>query len=263
MESIENLTVLVVEPSLTQYKIIDSHLRSLGVSMVERIKDGQSALAGMRQSHPDLVISAMYLPDMTGTDLVYAMRDDPVLAEIAFILISSETKVRYLEPIRQAGALAILPKPFATANLKKALFTTLDFLFPDEAFSAQYMPEEMRVLIVDDSVTSRHYIRKVLSNLGIQHFAEAENGKLAIELMQTQYFDIIVTDYNMPEMDGDEFVRYVRNESSQASVPILMVTSVSDSNRLASVQQAGISAICDKPFDPQSVKDILAKILSS
>lgn len=263
MESIENLTVLVVEPSLTQYKIIDSHLRSLGVRMVERVINGQSALANMRTSHPDLVVSALYLPDMTGTELVYAMHADLALAEIAFILISSETKVRYLAPIRQAGAIAILPKPFASGALKKALLTTLDFLFPDEEFSAQYMPEEMRVLIVDDSPTSRHYIRKVFSNLGIQHFAEAENGRLAINLMQTQYFDIIVTDYNMPEMDGDEFIRYVRNESSQASVPILMVTSVSDSNRLASVQQAGVTAICDKPFDPQSVKGILAKILSS
>lgn len=263
METIDNLTVLVVEPSPTQYKIIDSHFRNLGVSIIEHATDGKSALTCMQKFRPDLVVSAMYLADMTGTELVHSMRANTNLADIAFILISSETNVRYLEPIRQAGAIAILTKPFSLGNLKKALYTTLDFLFPDEDFASQYMPEELRVLIVDDSATSRHYIQKVLSNFGVKHFTEANNGKHAIEVMQDKYFDLIITDYNMPEMDGDAFVKYIRNESSQASIPILMVTSVSNSNRLASIQQTDVSAICDKPFDPQTVKDLLAKILSS
>ena len=74
--------------------------------------------------------------------------------------------------------------------------------------------------------------------------------------------DLVVTDYNMPEMDGREFVEYVRSRSWQRSVPILMVTSETDQGRLAAVEEAGVSGICDKPFEPAVVRCLLARMLS-
>ena len=74
---------------------------------------------------------------------------------------------------------------------------------------------------------------------------------------------MIVTDYNMPEMDGREFTEFVRTRSGQSSVPILMVSSEQNRNRLAAVQNAGVSALCDKPFDPRLVRDLILKLLAS
>jgi two-component system chemotaxis response regulator CheY len=65
----------------------------------------------------------------------------------------------------------------------------------------------------------------------------------------------------MPEMDGKEFVEHVRHESHQPSVPILMVSSEQDASRLAVVQQAGVSAVCDKPFDTTTIKQLIENIL--
>jgi two-component system chemotaxis response regulator CheY len=73
--------------------------------------------------------------------------------------------------------------------------------------------------------------------------------------------DLIVTDYNMPEMDGREFVEYVRTRSWQQEVPILMVTSESSESRLAAVQEAGVSGICDKPFETALLQQLLAGML--
>ncbi len=73
--------------------------------------------------------------------------------------------------------------------------------------------------------------------------------------------DLVVTDYNMPEMDGRGLVDYIRTKSWQNSVPILMVTSESDEGRLAAIEEAGVSGICDKPFEPDIVKALLTKIL--
>jgi two-component system chemotaxis response regulator CheY len=84
----------------------------------------------------------------------------------------------------------------------------------------------------------------------------------AMELIADTFFDLIVTDYNMPRMNGKELVEHIRSGSSQASVPILMVTSEQNENRLAAVQQAGISAICDKPFEPDSVRRLVEQTLS-
>ena len=118
---IQDLTVILVEPSHMQQHIIGNFLKELGIHTVDTYESGREALDEIERTPPDLVISTLYLPDMTGTDLVHAMRENDSQLETAFILISSETRFRYLDPIRQAGAIAILPKPFDKDDLRIAL----------------------------------------------------------------------------------------------------------------------------------------------
>jgi len=259
--TISELLVMLVEPSATQGRIICESLEEAGVISPSWKKDGESALAAMPEERPDLIISAMHLPDMTGTDLVQAMREAPDLAEIPFMLVSSETNEHYLEPIRQAGAIALLPKPFAAEDLKRALYATLDYITPNTELLEDLDPATIKTLVVDDSATARNFISRVLRNIGIENITQAENGKEAIQAMQTDYFDLLVTDYNMPEMDGQELIKYVRENSTQGSIPIIMVTSETDESRLSAVRQSGVSAICDKPFETSSVLSLLQQVL--
>lgn len=258
-----DLSVALVEPSLTQQHIITNHLKTLGVINTICYRDTASALAGINDNVPDLMISAMHLADGTGTELAQALRKDPRTADLLFMLVSSETAYRYLEPLKQAGVVAILPKPFQASDLRKALNATLDYLLPEENQSNVEAVEEMNVLIVDDSLTARHHICRVLNNMGIAKVTQVINGREGIEQIMQKFFDLIVTDYNMPEIDGRQLTRYVREKSSQPSVPILMVTSILDETRLAQVQQAGVSAICDKPFEPSIIKSLVRKLLLS
>ena len=260
---ISDLLILLIEPSTTQRKLIFGFLSDMGIENVDMAESAEQAVEMMEKVVPDLVISAMHLPDMTGTDLLLKMRDDPELAHVPFMLISSETHYRYLEPIRQAGAIAILPKPFEIDQLRAALRNTLDFIDPQAIEFEDRNPEDIRVLLVDDSRLARNYIMRVLNSMGITSICQAENGVDAVKIMSGMEFDLIVTDYNMPEMDGKEFIQYVREESAQAGVPILMVTSVSDTSRLAMVEDVGVSAICDKPFEPSNIRNILASIISN
>ncbi len=260
--TISDLVILVVEPSAMQAKIIQHNLQDAQVHTVHIAHNGSEAQAIMDQGAPDLVVSALYLPDMTGTDLVLSMRNDPRLEQIPFMLISSETSFEQLDPVRQAGVVAILPKPFAFKDLKRALYNTLDFINPSNSEIHEIDFNEFHVLVVDDSAMARKHIRRVLSKMGITSFQEAVNGHEAIPLIENNFFDLIVTDYNMPEMDGEELTRYVREQSSQSSIPILMVTSENDDNRLAAVQQSGVSGICDKPFEPDTVRTYLQKIMA-
>ncbi len=259
--SIPGLLVMLVEPSQTQQRIVQQRLAELGIQDSIVMENGTDALAEMLRLQPDLVISALYLPDMTGTELVYAMREEPQLQDTAFMLVSSETRIRYLEPIRQAGAIAILPKPFTNEELKVAISATVDFLAPDVIHLENYDPESIKVLIVDDSALSRKHIRRVLSSMGLEQFTEAEDGVEAMALLRERYFDLVVTDYHMPNMDGKELVDQIRNSETQSSIPVLMVTSERDKSRLAAIQQAGVSAICDKPFEPGTLKRLIEQIL--
>jgi len=262
MSAFGRLRLLFVEPSALQARIIRKACDAIGVGQVDVIGTAHEALGAMARQRPDVVLSALYLPDGSGTGLVGAMRADPALAGLPFILVSSETRPQALDPIRQAGACGILPKPFAPKQLALAINATLDYLSPDYSFDNQFDLEVIRVLLVDDSANARRFMRRVLENLGIRHIIEAADGKDAVALMEETMVDLVVTDYNMPEMDGREFVEYVRSRSWQRSVPILMVTSETDQGRLAAVEEAGVSGICDKPFEPAVVRCLLARMLS-
>ena len=259
--ALQDLSVMVIEPSQTQFHVIQDYLKDFGVTNVVHYQDAGSALTAMKANSPDLVISAMHLPDMTGCDLIHEMRNSPSLNEIVFMLVSSETDYRYLEPVRQAGAVAILPKPFEPEHLAKALSATLDFIDPASIDISSRDIEDLKVLIVDDSPFARHYIRRTLEKMGIEFFVEAENGREAINCIKEHYFDLLVTDYNMPEMDGRELIQFIRGSTDQAAMPILMVTSESDVSQLAAIEQAGVSAMCDKPFDARSVRELIQRIV--
>ena len=92
-----------------QGKFIEAELKRLAISKAIYQDCGQGALANMRQDSPDLVLSAIYLSDMTGAELLSAMREDSRLEDVPFMLISSETKFSMLDPFRQAGVIAICP----------------------------------------------------------------------------------------------------------------------------------------------------------
>ena len=259
--SLAQLDVLLVEPSSTQHRIIDGYLSDMGATRVRHVESAQQALESMAGALPDVVISAMHLADMTGTELVQAMRAEERMRDVAFMLVSSETGIRYLEPLRQAGVIAILPKPFTEDQLRTSLLAALDFLEPEPLELANYAPDQLKVLIVDDSFTSRHIMRQMLEKMGIEQFVEAENGKQAIQMIEREFFDLIVTDYNMPEMDGEQLSQFIRNQSTQPSVPVLMVTSETDRARLAGVAQSGVSAVFDKPVTVDTLRNTIQRLL--
>ena len=257
-----DLAVLLVEPSKMQAKVILKELKEAGIHRFNIAIDGESALTSMITDTPDLVISSMYLPDMTASDLVLQMRDDEDLREVAFMLISSETGFDAIDPIRQAGVTAILPKPFESAQLKRGLFNTLNIINPNAVELEEYSAEDLRVLIVDDSKMARNHIKRVLKGLGIENITEADDGASAVPVLDAQFFDFVVTDYNMPQMDGKALLEHIRNKSNQRSIPVLMVTSEGNQGNLAAVEQAGVSGICDKPFELDTVREMVHKMMT-
>lgn len=257
-----DIDALVVDASRVQAAIVVRALEALGVVSVRVAGSGGEALEAMRQQLPTVVISSLYLPDMSGTDLVQTMRGDRDLEAVAFVLVSSETRREQLEGVRQSGVCGILPKPFELAQLRVALEATLELMTTHEETDTAFNGDQVRVLLVDDTPSARKFMRRVLESLGFTEIVEAGNGREAVALLSELMVDLIVTDYNMPEMDGRELIAFVRERSWQRSVPILMVTSESNSARLAAVHEAGVSGICDKPFAPETVRGLLQRMLA-
>ena len=263
MSSIQHndLSILLVEPSDTQSKIIINHLQRHDVTQITLAKSIKEAQEIINRHHYDLIASSMYFKEGTALDLLKYVKELPRNSYSAFMLVSSEYKREHIEVFKQSGVAAILPKPFTADHLYAALNSTVDLLSTDEMDLEYFDVHEIRVLLVDDSTLARNHIRRVLNNLGLLKITEAVNGKEAIEILNDNMFDLIVTDCNMPEVDGLELTRYVREQSQQSHIPILMVTSESKNTHLANIEKDGINALCDKPFEPQFVKQLLFKLL--
>lgn len=260
--SLSDLNVLMVEPSDTQRKIISSLLIKENVGEIDAVSTVAEAKSALKAHGSDVVVSAMYFEDGTGLDLLKSIKDNPETANIPFMLVSSENRVAKLDEFKQAGVAAILPKPFKPEYLSRALRASLDLINTEELDLELFDVKDVRVLLVDDSRLARNHIRRVLEGMGLEKVTEAENGAMALTFLKDNTFDLVVTDYNMPEMDGRELSEYIRFNPETAHIPIIMVTSeAADSLHMANIQQTGVNALCDKPFEASEVRRMLASLL--
>lgn len=115
----------------------------------------------------------------------------------------------------------------------------------------------MKFLIVDDSSTMRRIIKNTLKRVGYEDILEASNGREALEIFTEA--DIILTDWNMPEMDGLEFVKTVRKKNT--SIPILMVTTNAAKDDIVEALKNGVNNYIVKPFTPETLKEKVESVL--
>ncbi|BAU57681.1 response regulator [Halorhodospira halochloris] len=255
------LTALLIEPSDVQRRILTQSLQDAGLSRLESTNSLAHARELVEQRQPDLIISAMYLPDGTAEDFLLELRNNPDTHDQAFMLVSSVRDRQRLETLRQSGVNAILPKPFSAEDLDRAVRSSIDILSEEELELEYFDITALRILLVDDSRLARNYIRRVLESIGAEYFIEATNGNEAVKVLHETPIDLVVTDYNMPEMDGRELTNYIRENAAFVHLPILMISSTDDQASLSAVTQAGVDAICDKPFSPETARQTLCRLL--
>ena len=119
-----------------------------------------------------------------------------------------------------------------------------------------------RFLIVDDSSTMRRIIINTLNKLGFHDTAEAANGREGIERLAAASVDVIITDWNMPEMSGIEFLRQVRAEERTRDLPVLMVTTNAAKDDIVEALRAGVSNYVVKPFTTDTLKEKIDAVLA-
>jgi len=262
--SISDLHILLIEPSDTQSKIIKSLLLEEDVQTVDVVKTVNDAKAAIKAHGADLVVSTMYLSDGSGLDVLKFIKEDTSIASMPFMLVSSENSITKLDEFKQAGVAAILPKPFEPIHLSRGLNASLQLINTEELDLELFDVDDVRVLVVDDSRLARNHIRRVLEGMGLSKLMEAENGAHALTLLKDNEFDLVVTDYNMPEMDGRELSEFIRFNPATTHIPIIMVTSESPTSaHMANIQQTGVNALCDKPFESDEVRAMLARLLGA
>jgi two-component system, chemotaxis family, chemotaxis protein CheY len=120
--------------------------------------------------------------------------------------------------------------------------------------------KEMRILVVDDSKAMRNLVKTVLRKAGFHNLAEAEDGEEAWSLLTKQEFDLLMSDWNMPHMDGISLLRKVRESEELKVLPFLMVTAEGFKENVIEAVEAGVNGYIVKPFSPQAIEAKIEKI---
>ena len=121
------------------------------------------------------------------------------------------------------------------------------------------------ILIVDDSATVRAMIVKTLklTQLPLSEVHQATNGREALDVLEEKWIDLVLTDINMPEMDGIELVGRMAENGIMQNVPVVVVSTEGSQVRIAELKQQGIRGYLRKPFTPEDLKEMVENVLQN
>lgn len=121
-------------------------------------------------------------------------------------------------------------------------------------------PSKMKFLVVDDFSTMRRIVRNLLKELGYTVADEAEDGAIALQKLQSGGFDFVVSDWNMPNMDGLQLLQAIRADANLKHLPVLMITAEAKKENIIAAAQAGANGYIVKPFTAATLNEKLGKI---
>lgn len=122
------------------------------------------------------------------------------------------------------------------------------------------LDKNMKILIVDDFSTMRRIIKNLLRDLGFTNTQEADDGATALPMLQNGNFDFLITDWNMPGMQGIDLLKTVRADPNLSALPVLMVTAEAKREQIVEAAQSGVNGYIVKPFTAQTLEEKINKI---
>ncbi len=123
--------------------------------------------------------------------------------------------------------------------------------------------KNMKFLVVDDFSTMRRIVRNLLKDLGFVNVDEAEDGVIALQKLKTGGFEFVVSDWNMPNMDGLTLLKSIRADADLKTLPVLMVTAEAKKENIVAAAQAGANGYVVKPFTAATLDEKLNKIFQN
>ena len=122
------------------------------------------------------------------------------------------------------------------------------------------MDLNMKVLIVDDFATMRRILRNILKQIGFTNITEADDGSTALKELKKEKYDLILSDWNMPEMPGIDLLNAIRADDELKGIPFVMITAEAQKDNIVGAVKAGVSSYIVKPFTAETISDKLKKV---
>ncbi len=279
---LRGMTILIVDDNPTNLEILSKQLQSWGVQPVET-QDGTTALEELQAAYkagnfPGMVITDAHMPGMDGLELGRAVRSEERFQNIPLVLLTSIGQSGDVQRFAEAGFNAYLNKPVRKSDLFNTLATVLSNAhqpLDTRPIVTRNLARETKrrniktpglsghVLVAEDNQVNQQIARATLQKKGLT-VEIASNGVEVIEAVKNYFFDLVLMDVQMPEMDGFEATRAIREleaKSQKKKIPIIAMTAHAMKDDRERCIQAGMDDYISKPMKPDSLAELLKNYL--
>ena len=243
--------ILIVDDSSIVRRVVTRQLEKFG-ARVAQAKDGQQGLEQALSEGFDLIVSDVEMPFLDGFTLCQRLKENPKTRGVPVVILSTLETEKDIERGFNAGADAYVPK----SEAQSTLFETVEKVLKKSRFHRSHV-----VLVVDDSPTIRNLVAKALGEAGFQVIT-AENGKQAMERMADHRPDLILSDIDMPVMNGIELCRAIQSEPGLSAIPVVVMSAINDRAVMRRLIQLGAASFLVKPFNLEQVVITVERLLS-
>lgn len=251
MPFLKELRILIVDDSAVVRSVLSKELLRSGVE-VTQAENGRQALDIALCKEFDLIITDVEMPEMDGIDLCRKLKSNPRTLQIPIVILSSLDSEEDIRKGYKAGASTYISK----AQAKDTLIETIETVLQKTTFQKGRL-----ILVVDDSSTVRKLVEKGLKEVGFE-VVKAENGRVALDILKNVRPDLILSDIDMPEMNGEEFCQNVHADPALATIPFIVMSANNDRPIMRRMLQLGSDAYLVKPFNVDQLVITVEKLLS-
>ncbi len=246
-------TILLVDDSLVIHAYVEAALKPHGFHVLHA-HDGAEGLAVATQERPDLILSDVDMPVMNGFDMCRKVREQEAIRDTPILILSARGAGVDIDRGFDVGANDFLTKPVS----ENELISRLDMTLGMEGAASR--PRE-KVLVVEDSSLQRSVIARAIAQQGFEVIT-AEDGQQGLELALEHLPDLVITDSEMPVMNGRDLTRELKKREHLADIPVVMLTAADSPLSRLKGRHAGVSAYLTKPFVPDKVVVIAEKLIA-
>jgi hypothetical protein len=257
--------LLVVEDNTASRDLIIHHARRWGMEATGCASGPEAIKMVQAGAQFDIAVIDLLMPGMHGFDVALELRRFPATVDIPLILLRSSSADEADPRQKNLSSVSMMPKPWKPATLQREMIRVLDqrevsacIVAPTQLLNpnmADIAPVE--ILVVEDNPTNQQVVLMVLRALGYQPDI-AENGRTAIDKVSSHRYDLILLDLQMPDIDGFEVARHIREHLNYQPVIVAITAGASPEDRQRCLD-AGMDDYVLKPFKISLLKDVVLK----
>jgi two-component system, sensor histidine kinase and response regulator len=272
---LKDVSVLVVDDNATNRKILEETLVYWGMKPTV-MENGRAALAAMAKAykedkHFDLIITDCMMPEMDGFELAERISEDPCLTTSTIIMLTSAGERGDAARCLELGISAYLLKPIRQSELLFTISKVLKEPTPTAAqpslitrHSIRESKRRLHILLAEDNAVNQKLATRILERMG-HTVTVASNGKKVLECLEHEKFDLILMDVQMPEMDGFEATRAVRDleKATGEHIPIAAMTAYAMKGDKEKCLDVGMDDYIAKPINAQELFETIEHLLGT
>ncbi len=256
-ENLKNRNALIVEDNATTRIVLARYVNSLGFNTetTDSAEQGLASVARTTTANPyTLVLMDISLPGLDGLSALPKMKAFESTAKTCFIIISASGHEAEAERIAHMNGAHFIMKPVKQSTLYNTIMAAFGYRQPvNQPTADTYRMEvgafnDLKFLLVEDNLINQRVAIEILKETGV-HLDVAENGKQAVAAVQKNDYDMVLMDIQMPEMDGLEATRIIRDNPGLAALPIIAITAHTMAGDRQQCLRAGMNDYVSKPID--------------